>query len=165
MVVIECHRWLLVFVLCLCLFSFVLSRLQFLCWDPAMRKAFALPAAEMPIHIAEYNSKFVILALDRFMKNASEYVRGVICDNHGAHLLLRRLWFGNATPEDKITLSSCNLSWLSRMTHQEYCLILFVCNDCNAIPGINSPPQQGSGVIRCSGDNCISAIPPINNFK
>ena len=94
------------------------SRLQFLCWDPCMKKSLAIPAAEMPYHIAEYDTQWVLLAVDKFMEEAAPYVRCLVCDSHGSHLLLRRLFFGTMTPDDKIVVDKLNLNWLSKVKHE-----------------------------------------------
>ena len=79
-----------------------------------MKQALAIPAAELPFHISEYDTKFVLLTLDKFMDAAAPYVRCLLCDSHLAHLLVRRLFFGQMTPKDKIMVQGLNMKWLSR---------------------------------------------------
>ena len=106
--------------MCWIFFVFLSSiRLQFLCWDPSMKQALAIPAAEMPFHISEYDTKFVLLTLDKFMEAAAPYVRYLLCDSHLSHLLVRRIFFGQMTPEDKIMMQGMNLKWLSRLSFED----------------------------------------------
>eukprot|EP00438_Fugacium_kawagutii_P001566 Skav235500 [mRNA] locus=scaffold3432:23399:30233:- [translate_table: standard] len=60
------------------------SMLEFLMWDPMSRQQLCLPAAEMPVNIADLDGVFMLETLDRFMAwGAADYVKVICFDGHG----------------------------------------------------------------------------------
>ena len=94
-------------------------RFSIVCWDPSAAISVTLPLAEMPVHIADFDTKFLMRAVDIFMSEAHPYIKVLICDSHKSHTALRRIMFGMPTDADKILLYENDFKFLSKLKFQD----------------------------------------------
>ena len=94
-------------------------RFQLLVWDPSSETPLALPAAEMPVHCADYNAKLVLRFLDEFLWEARGIVKILVFDGRKAHYSVRRLLFGTATQEDHALVADCNCQFFSKIKYKD----------------------------------------------
>lgn len=103
---------------CIYLDVYFLLRLSILVWDPCAQKQIALPAAEIPYHCADYDGRFVVRALDRFLFASAPYLRAIVFDAATAHQLLRRAFFGTLTDQDTRILNDPTLKFFNRLHYK-----------------------------------------------
>lgn len=88
-----------------------------LLWDPSAKEQIVLPVAELPVHIADLDGKFVLQILDRILSECSDVVHSIVFDAAGGHQVVRRLLMGVGTAEDMALLQDPALKFFPRIQY------------------------------------------------